>query len=296
MAKKSQKDFKDRVSSITADTITKAYSIASRIPVINKVVHSLVSFVYSVYEKILENQISKGPIPQHIAIIPDGNRRWAKKVGLDVKYGHIQGYERMREVLSWLYDLGIRVVTVYAMSNENCLHRPLEERKNLFNIIKRGLEELLESDVLHKYKVRVRVIGRLELVPEDLRELAKEVEEKSRNYSERFLNIALCYGGRQEIVDAIKAIVKDILDKKISIDDINEDLVAKYLGTSHLNEYAEPDLVIRTSGEMRISNFLLWQIAYSELYFCDVLWPEIRRIDILRAIRSYQRRERRFGR
>ncbi|MEM0026320.1 MAG: polyprenyl diphosphate synthase [Ignisphaera sp.] len=235
-------------------------------------------------------------MPQHVAIIPDGNRRWARERGLDPKEGHRYGYEKLKEVLQVLYDLGVRVVTVYAMSYENCVYRNEDEKNNLFNLIKSGLNTLLNEGMVHKYKVNVKVFGKLELVHKDLLETISNIEKVSSQYRDRFLNIALCYGGRQEIVDAIKNIAIDVVAGKVKIENISEELIKKYISTSHLKDLSEPDLVIRTSGEMRISNFLLWQIAYSELYFCDVYWPDFRKIDLLRAIRSYQRRERRFGR
>jgi Undecaprenyl pyrophosphate synthetase (EC 2.5.1.31) len=265
-------------------------------PKMQRFLQPFMDTVYSIYERYLYKQILRGPIPQHIAIIPDGNRRWAKKHGLDPKEGHRYGYEKMKEVLQELYNLGVKVVTVYAMSYENCLYRDEAEKDNLFNIIKSGLQSLLDDGVIQKYRVNVRVFGKLELAKKDVLELTLRIEELSSRFNERFLNIALCYGGRQEIIDAIKSIVKDSLLGKINVEDITEDLVQKYIFTSHLKHFSEPDLVIRTSGEMRISNFLLWQIAYSELYFCDIYWPDFRKIDLYRAIRSYQQRERRFGR
>jgi tritrans,polycis-undecaprenyl-diphosphate synthase [geranylgeranyl-diphosphate specific] len=265
-------------------------------PKMQRFLQPFMDTVYSIYERYLYKQILRGPIPQHIAIIPDGNRRWAKKHGLDPKEGHRYGYEKMKEVLQELYNLGVKVVTVYAMSYENCLYRDEAEKDNLFNIIKSGLQSLLDDGVIQKYRVNVRVFGKLELAKKDVLELTSRIEELSSRFNERFLNVALCYGGRQEIIDAIKSIVKDSLLGKINVEDITEDLVQKYIFTSHLKHFSEPDLVIRTSGEMRISNFLLWQIAYSELYFCDVYWPDFRKIDLYRAIRSYQQRERRFGR
>jgi tritrans,polycis-undecaprenyl-diphosphate synthase [geranylgeranyl-diphosphate specific] len=265
-------------------------------PKMQRFLQPFMDTVYSIYERYLYKQILRGPIPQHIAIIPDGNRRWAKKHGLDSKEGHRYGYEKMKEVLQELYNLGVKVVTVYAMSYENCLYRDEAEKDNLFNIIKSGLQSLLDDGVIQKYRVNVRVFGKLELAKKDVLELTLRIEELSSRFNERFLNVALCYGGRQEIIDAIKSIVKDSLLGKINVEDITEDLVQRYIFTSHLKHFSEPDLVIRTSGEMRISNFLLWQIAYSELYFCDVYWPDFRKIDLYRAIRSYQQRERRFGR
>ncbi len=249
--------------------------------------------IYKLYEKWLWNQIKNGPFPIHVGIIPDGNRRWARRLGLESYYGHYHGYNRIREVLDWIWDLGIRIVTIYAMSSENCIFRPPEERKHLYEIVRKGLIELMNSERIHKDRIKVRVIGKLDLVPKDILEIARKVEERTRDYDGGVLNIALCYGGRQEIIDAVRRIVRDASKGRLREDDITEELFSKYLYTNGL---PDPDLIIRTSGEIRISNFLLWQSAYSELYFCEAFWPEFRKIDFWRAIRSYQRRERRFGR
>lgn len=248
---------------------------------------------YKLYEKYLWIQIEGGSIPLHVGIIPDGNRRWAQEAGLPVLEGHVHGYEKLKEVLKWLWELRVPYVTVFAMSAENCLYRSKVEVENLFNIIRNGLVELLNSNEIHKNKVRVSVIGRLEYVPSDIKDLIRRLEESTASYNNYFLTIALCYGGRQEIVDAVKSIARDIASGLLRVDEINEEAFSKYLYTRNIPDV---DLIIRTSGEERISNFLLWQSAYSELYFCDVYWPEFRRIDLWRAIRSYQRRERRFGR
>jgi len=261
--------------------------------IVIKLVSVMSKPVYRIYEKLLWLQIRNGPFPAHIGIIPDGNRRWARAKDLDPKYGHVYGYEKLKEVLKWIWELGVKYVTIYAMSSENCIHRPSEERENLFNLVRRGLRELLEMREVYEKRVRVRVFGKLDLVPKDVVELAKKVEEQTREHDNFYLNIALCYGGRQEIVEAVKNIVKDVLNDKLRVDEINEEVFSKYLYTS---ECPDPDLIIRTSGEVRISNFLLWQAAYSELYFCEAFWPDFRKIDFWRAIRSYQMRERRFGR
>ena len=265
-------------------------------PRLSRFINKFLDFVYRVYEEILYNQVKSGPIPQHVAIIPDGNRRWARMLGLNVEEGHNQGYIRLKQVLEWLLELGVKTITVYALSYENCLKRSPSELRNLFNLAKQGLEELCTADLVHRYRVRVKVIGRLDLVPQYVVEAVKKVEEATKNYSDRFLNIAICYGGRQDIVDAVRAIARAVKEGKLEPEDISEETIVKSLSTAHLGTLSDPDLVIRTSGEMRISNFLLWQIAYSELYFCDVYWPAFRKIDLLRAIRSYQQRERRFGR
>ncbi len=258
-----------------------------------KIGNTILKPLYKIYEKWLWLQIKNGPFPVHIGIIPDGNRRWARRRNLETWKGHEVGYERLREVLKWIWELDIRAVTIYAMSTENCTKRPPKEREKLFDIARRGLIELLNDESIHKNRVRVKVIGNLDLIPEDIVELAKEVEERTRNYDKHMLYIALCYGGRQEILDSVKRIARDVKKGLLEPDEIDENIFRKYLYTS---ESPDPDLIIRTSGEVRISNFLLWQMAYSELYFCEAFWPEFRKIDFWRAIRSYQHRERRFGR
>ena len=263
----------------------------------NNVLSYVLKPIYKVYEAWLYSQIYLGPMPKHVAIIPDGNRRWARSLGLTPVLGHSVGYERLKEVLKWLWDLGIKAVTLYALSYENCIKRSREEKENIFRLISDGIEELLKGEV-DRRKIRVKFFGRFELLPKELIARIREIEEYSSKYNDKFLNIAICYGGRQEIIDAVKRLAIDVKKGLVKPEEIDDSVFRKYLYTSHLcNEgLEEPDLVIRTSGELRISNFLLWQIAYSELYFCDVYWPEFRRIDLWRAIRSYQRRERRFGR
>lgn len=246
--------------------------------------------VYWVYERILWRQIRGGPMPRHIGIIPDGNRRWARLRGGDIPWGHEKGYERMKEVLNWVWDLGVKHVTIYAMSTENCTRRPPEEREHLFMLIKKGLEEL--KDDARERGVRVKVIGRQELVRRDVLEAARSLEEATRAGGERTLYIALCYGGREEIVTAARRIARMVAEGRLRPEEVDDELFASQLYT---NGAPDPDLIIRTSGEERISNFLLWQSAYSELYFAEAFWPEFRRIDLWRAVRSYQRRERRFG-
>lgn len=276
----------------------RRYRVASAIfKNFRSVIDLILKPVYKAYELWLWSQISEGPKPKHVAIIPDGNRRWAKYLGKQAIFGHEVGYEKLKEVLEWLWDLGIKAVTIYAMSYENCVKRPPEEKQHLFDLLRKGIRELIEGDEVRRRGIKVKFIGRLDIVPEELVNEMRRLEDLSKTYTDHYLNIAVCYGGRQEIVTAVRELVNDALKGKLSVESIDEDTFRKYLGTSHMDidGVSDPDLVIRTSGELRVSNFLLWQIAYSELYFCEAYWPEFRKIDLWRAVRSYQQRERRFG-
>jgi len=250
--------------------------------------------IYKLYEKWLYSQVKHKPIPQHVALILDGNRRWALKKKLPPWFGHKEGAKKLKEALKWLLDLGVHTVTIYALSTEN-LKRSREELKELFKVFEKHLKEALEDPVLDKYEVRFKAIGKLDLLPQGIQELLKKLEEKTSSYNKRFLNVAVAYGGRCEIIEAVRKITRDVLEGKISPERINEKLFEKYLFTAHLPN-PSPDLIIRTSGEERLSNFLIWQSAYSEFCFLDTYWPEFRRIDLLRAVRTYQQRQRRFGR
>ena len=214
--------------------------------------------------------------------------------GLEPWVGHRFGARKVEDLLRWCLELGVRTVTLYAFSTENFRRTPREVME-LMELFEEKLRELKENDVIHKYKVRVKAIGRLELLPPHVRKLIKEVEAATAHYNGHFLNIAIAYGGRAEIVDAVRKIARDVKTGKLDPEEIDEKVFERYLYTSHLPKQ-DPDLIIRTSGEERLSGFLLWQSAYSELCFIDVYWPEFRRIDLLRAIRTYQKRQRRFGR
>ncbi|RLE65918.1 MAG: di-trans,poly-cis-decaprenylcistransferase [Thermoprotei archaeon] len=250
--------------------------------------------IYELYERLLIAEIKKAQIPTHVAIILDGNRRWAKKHGMEPWYGHLRGAEKAEEVLDWCLELGIKIITMYVLSTEN-LKRDKKELNKLFEIIEEYLRKALNNEKIHRYEVRIKAIGKLNLLPMNIRELIEELEEKTSKYDSHYLNIAIAYGGRSEIIEAVKKIAKDVKTGKVKVDEIDEETFEHYLFTSHLPKQS-PDLVIRTSGEVRLSNFLLWQSAYSELIFMDVYWPEFRKIDLLRAIRLYQQRHRRFGR
>lgn len=248
---------------------------------------------YKLYEKWLSRTISRGAIPLHIAVIMDGNRRWAREKGLEPWYGHRVGAEKVEEVIKWCLELGIKVVTFFALSTEN-FKRSEKEIEELLRILREKIEDVLNGDLVHRHRIRVKVLGRKELLPDDLRNLLERLEDETRGYDNLYVNLAIAYGGRAEITDAARKLAMDVLAGKLRIEDINEDVIGRYLYTADL-PIPDPDVIIRTSGEERISNFLLWQSAYSELIFLDVYWPEFRKIDLMRAIRTYQRRQRRFG-
>ena len=250
--------------------------------------------VYKVYAKWLNGQVKKSVMPRHVGVILDGNRRWAAERTLAIEEGHMQGAKTGESFLDWCLGLGIKIVTVYAFSAEN-FRRSQSEVNDILAIIEQEALHLESDPIIHEKKIRVKALGRLDYLPYRLREIVQRLEHSTKNYDKHYLNIAVAYGGREEIVDAAKKIAEDVKSLRISVDKIDENLFMQYLYTSHLpNPY--PDLIIRTSGEERLSGFLLWQSAYSELCFIDVWWPDFRKIDLLRAIRTYQKRVRKFGR
>lgn len=249
--------------------------------------------VYKIYEKYLSNQISKAEAPKHIGIILDGNRRWAETHSYPRWIGHWLGAKKAEKLLEWCNELNIKTVTLYVLSVEN-LQRLPDEVKELLGLIEEKLKDLLRDERIHKYHIRVKALGKTELLPDSMRELLSKIEKATEDYDEYFLNIAIAYGGRLEIVDVVKSIAEKAKYGEIDPSQINSKTIEDHLYTSHLPN-PEPDLVIRTSGEERLSGFLLWQSAYSEFVFLDVFWPEFRKIDLMRAIRTYQRRKRRFG-
>ncbi len=262
------------------------YRILSHVPRI------LLKPVYDLYERYLFEKVKLGNMPKHVAIIMDGNRRWARKLEKPPWYGHYFGSKKLEEIIEWCIDLGIRTLTVYAFSTEN-FRRPPEEVNALMNLFEQKFKEAAKDKRIHRHGVRINVIGRKDMLPENVRRAIEEAERATRKYSDFILNIALAYGGRSEITDAVKEIVNDALAGKLKPEDIDEELIKRYL---YYPNMPDPDIVIRTGGEVRISNFLLYQIAYSELFFVDVYFPEFRKIDFLRIIREFQKRQRRFGR
>lgn len=249
--------------------------------------------VYRVYEDWLWRQVENGAKPEHIAIILDGNRRWASENVLSTWFGHAKGADKVEQLLDWCLKLDVKSVTLYAFSTEN-FHRTPGEVEEIMNIFKGRLRNLLTDERIHGDKVRVKVIGRVNLLPEGMRQVIAEVEKSTQNYDKHFLNFAFAYGGRAEIVDAAKRIAEEVHDGKLDPQNVDEKTFEQHLYTSHMPNQ-DPDLIIRTSGEARLSGFLLWQSAYSELCFLDVYWPDFRSIDLLRAVRTFQKRKRRFG-
>jgi tritrans,polycis-undecaprenyl-diphosphate synthase [geranylgeranyl-diphosphate specific] len=247
--------------------------------------------IYRFYEWLLWRQIGSNSAPKHVGIILDGNRRFARRQGLEPWVGHHLGADKVKDFLLWCFAAGIKIVTMYVFSTEN-FSRPPREVKEIFSIIKERYKRIVQDPLIHKYKVRVKAIGRLSLLPKSIRNTITKMERATEKYDQHFLNIAISYGGRTELVDAFRNIAEKISEGELAPRQIDEQLVNGHLYTAGM---PDPDLIIRTSGEERLSGFLLWQAAYSELYFCDVFWPAFRKIDLLRAIRSYQQRERRFG-
>jgi tritrans,polycis-undecaprenyl-diphosphate synthase [geranylgeranyl-diphosphate specific] len=240
--------------------------------------------------KLIE-EINNNPKPEHIAIIMDGNRRYARNKGLSPGSGHKFGRDKVEETLNWCFDLGIKNLTLYAFSKEN-FNRPSHEVKELMNLCRHELDKAINDSKIHKNKVKVKVIGHFKSLPKDIQKSAKYLMDKTKEYDNHILTIALAYSGREEIVNAIQSIAEDVRDEKIEIPEIDEKKVSSYLYTDGT---PDPDLILRTSGEERISNFFLWQMAYSEFYFTDVYWPEFQKIDFLNAIHNYQQRKRRYG-
>jgi undecaprenyl diphosphate synthase len=234
-------------------------------------------------------EIDKDNLPHHIAIIMDGNGRWAKKKLLNRISGHIKGINAVREVVTSCRELGIKVLTLYAFSIENW-RRPTDEVNALMGLLKEYLQK--ECNEMVQNNIRLNAIGHIEDLPLDVQNTLRETMKKTEHCDQMTLNLALSYGGRSEILHAVQGILSDFQKGKIKKEEVTIPLFSQYLWTHGI---PDPDLLIRTSGEFRISNFLLWQIAYTELYVTETLWPDFDRKELLRAITDYQSRERRFG-
>ena len=235
------------------------------------------------------DKIDKTRLPKHVAIIMDGNGRWAKSLGKDRSYGHMEGVVSVRHVTEAARELGVSYLTIYAFSTENW-NRPESEVFDLMDLMMKALER--ETPDLIKVGVRLEIIGDMNRLPEKVRNRAIKCMSETADGHEMTLILALSYSSRWEIVEAVKSIARDVKENKLTVQDIDEALVSNRLTTKN---YPEPDLLIRTGGELRISNFLMWQLSYSELYFTETPWPVFRKEEFYEAIYSFQSRERRYG-
>ncbi|MBX7112521.1 MAG: di-trans,poly-cis-decaprenylcistransferase [Dehalococcoidia bacterium] len=252
--------------------------------------------IYRYYERGLATEVARGRLPHHVGVVLDGNRRFALKRGLArAADGHRFGAENADHLVTWCDELRIPVVTLWALSTDN-LRRPPEELEAIYAIVEDKVEQLAEMQARSSFPRRVRAVGRRELLPSSTQAAIQRVEDATAGNAPNELIVAVGYGGREEITDAVRRMIADRLVRGDSLEGIasglHPDEISRYL---YAPDVPDPDLIIRTSGELRLSGFLLWQSAYSEYYFCDAFWPEFRRIDFLRALRSYAQRERRRG-
>lgn len=245
--------------------------------------------VIAIFKMNLKDQIQKDKLPRHVAIIMDGNGRWAKQQGLLRVIGHESGTKSVREIVEASAEIGIKNLTLYAFSTENW-NRPKLEVQTLMKLLVKSLKK--EIQTLQKNNIKLNAIGNLNDLPKKAKAQLLEVIEQTKNNSHMTLTLALSYGSREEIVSVIKELTNKVKNNIISVENIDESIINKHLYTQNLPDV---DLLIRTSGEQRISNFLLWQIAYAELYFTDILWPDFKKQDFYEALINYQNRERRFG-
>ncbi|HTJ68695.1 MAG TPA: isoprenyl transferase [Actinospica sp.] len=247
--------------------------------------------VYGAYERRLAKRLDhEDRRPRHIGVIMDGNRRWAKTVGEEIATGHQRGADNIHNMLRWCEEAGVEVVTLWLFSTDN-LNRPADEVEDLLRIIEGAVRSLAETG-----RWRIRTVGALDLMPGDFSRSIKELTAETVDNPGLVINAAICYGGRKEIADAVRSLLFEHADRGTSIEELAEIIDVEHI-TEHLYTAGqpEPDLIIRTSGEQRLSGFMLWQSAHSEFYFCEAYWPAFRRIDFLRALRDFAQRQRRYG-
>lgn len=246
--------------------------------------------VYGLYANRVLSRLPEAQLPRHVGVILDGNRRWATYHGSSSDDGHRAGAARIAEFIGWCEEVGVEVVTLWLLSTDN-LQRPETELESLLQIIEDTVDDLAEMGQWH-----IHPVGALDLLPASFGASLKAAEERTREVDGLTVNIAVGYGGRRELVDAVRSLLQEHHERGTSLDDL-----AQVLDVEHIADHLytrgqpDPDLVIRTSGEQRLSGFLLWQSAHSEFYFCEALWPDFRRVDFLRALRAYSQRQRRFG-
>jgi short-chain Z-isoprenyl diphosphate synthase len=246
--------------------------------------------IYNVYERRVEAKIDRTAVPRHIGVILDGNRRWAKAYGEHVAEGHRKGADKIHEMLGWCEEIGTELVTLWLLSTDN-LNRPADELAELMVIIENAVRDLAAAG-----RWRVNPVGALDLLPAHTARVLKESAAATADIQGVMVNVAVGYGGRREIADAVRSMLQEQAGKGTTIEELAEALDVEHIA-EHLytRGQPDPDLVIRTSGEQRLSGFLLWQSAHSEFYFCEVFWPDFRKVDFLRALRDYAARNRRYG-
>ena len=253
------------------------------------------AFLYTVYDLRLLRRLQDGPFPKHLGVILDGNRRYAKSIGLSAGEGHKLGAKKVRSLLTWCGEFKIPIVTLWAFSTQNKSRAP-EEVEALMKLFTEQAKSMLHDEEFERNDIRVKVLGRRDDLPDYLQSALRELESTTANRKGMLVQLALGYGGREEIVDAMKNYLLEADAGGISLQtaasELNEQAISDHL---YNGDVPDPDFIIRTSGEVRLSGFLLWQAAYSEYYFLDVNWPGFRRVDFLRALRSFQTRQRRFG-
>ncbi len=251
---------------------------------------------YSIYQKQLKRKSHEWKIPTHIGIILDGNRRFARENKLaNLALGHFKGADKLEEVLNWCDELGVKVVSIWVFSIDN-FNRDADEVDDILGVIEKKMRSLINRDNVHSNKIKVRSMGKIELLPPSLQEAIHDAEEATKDYDKFILNVAVAYGGREEIIESIKQHLQNEAKAGKTLEEVAANLTTDQITQNlYTSDLPDPDLIIRTSGEIRLSGFLLWQSAYSEYYFCETNWPAFRNIDFLRAIREYSTRQRRFG-
>ncbi len=292
----------DRASSLDTGLLGLAPPLGRRLPALagtlwEELKEKIKQPFYAFYLRRLRAKAHTWEHPRHLGIIMDGNRRFARQAGFaDTLIGHHRGADKLHEVLAWCAEMEVRVVTVWCFSLDN-FQRSAEEVEGLLSLFEAKAREMAEGSQVHENEIRVRFIGRMELLPESLQREIRRVEETTAGYRKQELNIAMAYGGREEIADAFRRYVEEHMARGEKLEDVLSQLDSESL-EPHLytSGQPEPDLILRTSGEVRLSGFLLWQSCHSEYYFTDTNWPAFREIDFLRALRAYHERQRRYGR
>ena len=257
----------------------------------------LKNLLYRVYERQLLNDVRRRPIPRHVGLIQDGNRRYAREAGLsEPREGYLLASAKTEEVLTWCAALGIPVVTLWWLSTENLTREP-DEVATILRVIEQKMAEWMQGGFVQQLRIRVRPIGKLELLPASTLQILRGIDSTTQHHDRMLVNVGVGYGGRQEIVDAVRRYLQERFMRRDSPEEILRELTPEALDKFlYTYDCPDPDLIIRTSGEVRLSGFMLWQSAYSEFYFTDVFWPAFRKVDFLRAVRAFQQRRRRFGR